>query len=159
MPNRNTSFLVGNTNCDNVLRFDAATGNYLGVFIPAGSGGLDNPDTLLYGPDVNGDRKSDLYIASGPPSGVPSILIFDGETGEFIKAFVKDNPNTELDETGGLIRPYGMAFGPDGNLYVSSFYTDQILRYNGETGEFVDVFAQMSSKLLPLNYQKLITQF
>jgi hypothetical protein len=35
-----------------------------------------------------------------------------------------------------------MAFGPDGNLYVSSFYTDQILRYNSKTGEFIDVFAQ-----------------
>ena len=31
--------------------------------------------------------------------------------------------------------------GPDGNFYVSSGYTQQVLRYNGETGEFMDVFA------------------
>jgi PEP-CTERM motif len=40
----------------------------------------------------------------------------------------------------------GLAFGPDGNLYVSSpgFTTtqpDMILRYNGTTGEFIDTFA------------------
>ena len=42
--------------------------------------------------------------------------------------------------------PGGLAFGPDGNLYVSSpgFTTtqpDMILRYNGMTGEFIDTFA------------------
>ncbi|NET70507.1 MAG: hypothetical protein F6K62_05810 [Sphaerospermopsis sp. SIO1G2] len=142
MENRNTHFLVGNTRGDNVLRFDAATGNYLGEFIPVGLGGLDDPDTLLFGPDANGDGKSDLYIANGPESGIPSVLRFDGETGAFIDVFVGDNPDTNVDETGGLIRPYGMAFGPDGNLYVASFLSDQILRYNGETGEFIDIFAQ-----------------
>lgn len=33
------------------------------------------------------------------------------------------------------------AWGPDGFLYVSSFLSDQILRYDARTGEFVDVFA------------------
>jgi DNA-binding beta-propeller fold protein YncE len=42
---------------------------------------------------------------------------------------------------GGLDRPWGMAFGPDGNLYVSSVGTDSVLRYRGTTGEFIDVFA------------------
>lgn len=42
---------------------------------------------------------------------------------------------------GGLARPYGTAFGPDGNLYVASFRSDQILRYDGRTGAFIDVFA------------------
>ncbi|WP_353932319.1 hypothetical protein WJM97_06965 [Okeanomitos corallinicola TIOX110] len=145
MLNRNTSFLVGNTRGDNVLRFDAATGNYLGEFITPGMGGLDDPDTLLFGPDGNGDGKSDLYIASGSGTGIPFVLRFDGQTGEFIDVFVGDDANTDEDETGGLIRPYGIAFGPDGNFYVSSFLSDQILRYNGETGEFIDVFAQGNS--------------
>jgi DNA-binding beta-propeller fold protein YncE len=34
-----------------------------------------------------------------------------------------------------------LVFGPDGNLYVSSTATNQVLRFNGTTGAFVDVFA------------------
>lgn len=45
-------------------------------------------------------------------------------------------------EGGGLNGPDGVHFGPDGNLYVSSFRGDQILRYNGKTGAFLDVFAE-----------------
>ncbi|WP_373536304.1 hypothetical protein [Microcoleus sp.] len=141
------TFLVGNTRGDNVLRFDGNTGNFLGEFIPAGSVGLSNPDTVLFGPDGNGDGKSDIYIASGDKpgnSGEPTasaVLRYDGVTGEYIDRFVADKPNTAADETGGLSRPYGLAFGPDGNFYVSSFLTDQILRYNGKTGQFIDVFA------------------
>ncbi|MEB3282313.1 MAG: hypothetical protein VKK42_25680 [Lyngbya sp.] len=53
-------------------------------------------------------------------------------TGEFIDIFASGN---------GLFRPYGAAFGPDGYLYVSSFLSDEILRFDGMTGAFVDVFA------------------
>lgn len=31
-------------------------------------------------------------------------------------------------------------FGPDDNLYVTSANTDEILRYNGTTGAFIDAF-------------------
>ncbi|MBE9092581.1 NHL repeat-containing protein [Tychonema sp. LEGE 07203] len=141
------TFLVGNTRGNNVLRFDGNSGNFLGEFIPAGSVGLSNPDTVLFGPDGNGDGKSDIYIASGDKPGnseeptASAVLRYDGVTGEYIDRFVADNPNTATDETGGLSRPYGLAFGPDGNLYVSSFLTDKILRYSGKTGQFIDVFA------------------
>ncbi|MBD2182914.1 NHL repeat-containing protein [Planktothrix sp. FACHB-1355] len=141
------TFLVGNTEGNNVLRFDPKTGTFLGEFIPANSGGLFSPDNLLYGPDGNGDGISDLYISSGNKpatareQGASAILRYDGVTGAFIDVFVGDHPNTPADETGGLFRPYGTAFGPDGNLYVSSFLSDRILRYNGKTGQFIDVFA------------------
>ncbi|MCL1466235.1 hypothetical protein LAY41_17740 [Argonema galeatum A003/A1] len=152
------TFLVGNTNGNNVVRFDPKTGAFLGEFIPANRGGLFSPDNLLYGPDGNGDGISDLYVSSGnkpatsTETGASAILRYDGVTGTFIDVFVGDRPNTpNIDESGGLFRPYGSAFGPDGNLYVSSFLSDQILRYNGKTGQFIDVFATGNQQAGGLN--------
>src|SRR6476661_2301476 len=151
------TFLVSNSRGNNVLRFDGNTGNFLGEFIPPGSGGLFNPDQIVFGPDGNGDDKSDIYVSSGDKpgnSGEPTasaVLRYDGITGAFIDKFVGDNPNTAADETGGLSRPYGLAFGPDGNFYVSSFLSDQILRYNGKTGQFIDVFASGNQQAGGLN--------
>src|SRR4028118_1635767 len=151
------TFLVGNSRGNNVLRFDGNTGNYLGEFIPAGSGGLSNPDQIVFGPDGNGDDKPDIYVSSGDKPGnsaeptASAVLRYDGTTGAFIDKFVGDNPNTAADETGGLSRPYGLAFGPDGNFYVSSFLSDQILRYNGKTGQFIDVFASGNQQAGGLN--------
>ncbi|MEG3989179.1 NHL repeat-containing protein [Microcoleus sp. S28C3] len=151
------TFLVGNSRGNNVLRFDGNTGNFLGEFISPGSGGLSNPDTIVFGPDGNGDDKSDIYVSSGEKpgnSGEPTasaVLRYDGITGAFIDKFVGDNPNTAVDETGGLFRPYGLAFGPDRNFYVSSFLSDQILRYNGKTGQFIDVFASGNQQAGGLN--------
>jgi sugar lactone lactonase YvrE len=140
--------LVANTRGNNVVAYDAVTGDFLAEVIPPQSGGLFAPDTMVLGPDGNGDGVQDLYISSGNlpafPSGVgaSSVLRYDGLSGEFIDRFVADDPSTaDVDETGGLYRPYGIAFGPDGLLYVSSFLSDQILRYDANTGAFVDVFA------------------
>jgi DNA-binding beta-propeller fold protein YncE len=45
----------------------------------------------------------------------------------------------------GTLLPHGLTFGPDGNLYLAGAEPDtraaQIRRYNGTTGEFIDVFA------------------
>jgi len=151
------TFLVGNTQGDNVYQFNAATGEFLGEFITPRSGGLSSPDTLLYGPDVNNDGFEDLYVASGTlfgnagTFGASAVLVYDGLTGAFVKPLVQDNPATVADETGGLIRPYGLAIGPDGLLYVSSFRSDKILRYNATTGAFVDVFASGNGTVNGLN--------
>lgn len=155
--NPQVTFLVSNSRGNNLLRFDGNTGNFLGEFIPSGSGGLSNPDQIVFGPDGNGDDKSDIYVASGDKPGnsaeptASAVLRYDGITGAFIDKFVGDNPNTAADETGGLSRPYGLAFGPDGNFYVTSFLSDQILRYNGKTGQFIDVFASGNQQAGGLN--------
>jgi DNA-binding beta-propeller fold protein YncE len=42
---------------------------------------------------------------------------------------------------GGLDGPQGITVGPDGNVYVSSANTDQVLKYNGATGAFLGAIA------------------
>jgi len=43
--------------------------------------------------------------------------------------------------SGGLSFPDGMAYGTDGNLYVSDASNARVLRYNGSTGAFMGTFA------------------
>jgi hypothetical protein len=40
-----------------------------------------------------------------------------------------------------VIAGTNLRFGPDGNLYVGSYATDQVLRFDGATGTPIDVFA------------------
>jgi PEP-CTERM motif len=61
------------------------------------------------------------------------VLLFDGTTGAFIGVFAEDD---EAEETEGI------AFGPDGNLYVASEATDEIFRFDGVTGAFIDIFVE-----------------
>jgi hypothetical protein len=42
--------------------------------------------------------------------------------------------------SGGLNGPRDLTFGPDGHLYVSSERTDNVLRYDGRSGSFIDQF-------------------
>lgn len=75
----------------------------------------------------------DLYVSS---EGTSSIKRYDGMTGAYINDFVTFG-------SGGLANPQGIAFGPDGNLYVSSISTvgnSSIKRYNGVTGAFMGDF-------------------
>ena len=46
---------------------------------------------------------------------------------------------------GGLDRSTAMVFGPDGNLYVGSLNTNEVLRYDGTTGSFLGAFVTAGS--------------
>jgi len=88
---------------DAVVRFNADTGAPLGVFVPSGSGGLNGPTGLTFGPDGN------LYVSSFALN--QSVLRYHGKTGQFLGVFVTQ-------QSGGLLGPMDLAFGPDGYLYV-----------------------------------------
>ncbi len=99
-------------------------GSFIDAFVSAGSGGLNIPKNLIFGPDGN------LYVISYAQD---KVKRYDGTTGAFIDTFVASG-------SGGLDNPQGLEFGPDDNLYVTSQNTHEVLRYDGTSGAFIDVF-------------------
>lgn len=124
-------YLSGGTT-GGVLRFNPTTATFMDVFVPMGSGGLNNAHGLTFGPDDN------LYVAGGDLDG--RVWKFDGATGAFLGLFVATLDN------GGMTRPDGLVFGPAGNLFVSSD-TGKVLRFAGSDGHFLDVFAELEYPL------------
>jgi DNA-binding beta-propeller fold protein YncE len=121
---------VASRDTDSVLRFNGTTGDPMGAFVAAGSADLKKPIQIVFGPDGN------LYVGS---SGNNKVLRYDGSTG----APLPGNPFVDGSKPsgGGLNAPSGMAFSPaDGDLYVASRLTSQILKYDGKTGAFIKVF-------------------
>lgn len=128
---------------DSVLRYDATTGAPAGlsglpgdaVFISTGSGGLDNPSRLVFGPDGM------AYVCSTATtlesSTANSVLRYDGATGA--PAGVSGLPGDAVfvsPGSGGLDGPVAMVFRPDGYLYVTSWRNDSVFRYQASTGAF-----------------------
>ncbi|MDX2229982.1 MAG: PEP-CTERM sorting domain-containing protein [Leptolyngbyaceae cyanobacterium bins.349] len=129
------ALLIGNTRGNSIVIFDEISNTIVRDFTTPNANGLRDPDAITIGPDGN------VYVSVGGSSGLnlfdplyptDSAILRYSLLGEFLGVAAAGN---------GLLRPYGNAFGPDGNLYVSSFRTNQILRFNGSTGAFIDIFA------------------
>jgi streptogramin lyase len=97
-----------------------------GSEVDPGEDGLNQPFGLIHDPEGN------LLVAS---YGTDSVRSYDGETGVFLRTFASG---------GGLEQPRNIVYGPDGNLYVTSA-NDSVIRYEGKSGEFVDVFVRPKS--------------
>ncbi|MFG0317965.1 MAG: hypothetical protein ACF8XB_11875 [Planctomycetota bacterium JB042] len=126
LPLAPSDLFVSSYNSDRVLRFDASSGASL-----PGPLAAPGAQSVRYGPDGH------LYVCAEK---IDQVLRYDGVTGAALGPFVFDDSNTPADETGGLDGPTAAVFGADGDLYVASFETDQVLRYDGTTGAFVGVF-------------------
>ncbi len=118
-----TDLLVSSRTTNQVLRYDGTTGEFLGIFVDAGSGGLTRPTGMNVGPDGN------LYVPTGDlPDGTPGsgngIRVYSGATGAFIRLF----------HPGYSVGMAGNGFGPDGNLYASLSNWNLVVRLNGTTG-------------------------
>lgn len=120
-----TMFIAsGYTN--SILRYDLKTKEYMGAFAAPGSGGMNTPVGLEFGPDGN------LYTSS---SNTNEVLRFDGKTGEFIDKFVPAG-------SGGMSSPRAIRFGgPNTDLYVISSNTNEVLQFDRTTGEFIRAVA------------------
>jgi hypothetical protein len=124
---------VPSFNTDDVLRFRESTGAFVDEFVPHRSGGLNQPEGLILGPDHN------LYVSSGLFSGQPAVLRYNGSTGAFMGSFAAGGP---------LNGPRAILFGPDGNLYVGDGVDPTIGwvdRFDGKTGAFMDQFVAPGS--------------
>jgi glucose/arabinose dehydrogenase len=115
--------LVASRLTNNVLRYDGVTGAFLGEFVTAGSGGLETPDDVIFGPDGN------LYVGVGLlPNGTSGtnnhVIRYDGTTGAFVDNFTATQPS-------GIGQ---ITFGPDGNLYGTVTTTNVVFRANGRPG-------------------------
>jgi len=129
---RNGYMLVASTYTNQVLQYNATTGAYIGVFVSAGSGGINSPYGMTFGPDGN------LYV-SGYNSN--NVVEYNGTTGALIGTFVTGG-------SGGLNLPEGIAFDPSGQyLYVASAGgPDQVLKYSAQTGAYVGAVSSGTSR-------------
>lgn len=123
-----------------ILRYDGSTGAFLGVF--AAGSGLIQPIDLVFGPDGH------LYVIHQDGDGFGGVVRYDGLTGAALPA--PGQPGAVFSPISNLIScPRGLAFGPDGDLYVSSRNYDVVARFDGATGAFVQYFAGGGGMSLP----------
>jgi DNA-binding beta-propeller fold protein YncE len=111
----------------NVLRFDGATGAFLGTFISSadlGSVGIGDPSDMEIGPDGN------LYITNHFNTAA-NIWRFDGSTGAYLGTFAF-NPPTH--------HSHGLAMGPGGDWFAGHVDAGIVERYDGVSGVFEGVF-------------------
>src|SRR5215475_5985887 len=122
-----------------VQRFDAATGVNTGNFVPS----LTNPSPRDVKVNPANNRLYVLYY------GAATVETFDLTT---MASFGLLMPAGNPIGSGGLYTPTAMAFGPDGNLYISdgTFGNLGVRRYNPTTGAFIDLFAPMSDQYGPV---------
>ncbi len=138
--NLTSDLFVAGENTSDVLRFNSSTGALIDAFVPAGSGGLSMGNDMVIGPDGNLYVTSQTAVHNSQEKG--AVLRYNGITGSFIDAFVPLG-------SGGLRGPTELIFGPDGNLYVSDYWDQNVKRYNGSTGAFLGIFTSGGSPLAP----------
>jgi DNA-binding beta-propeller fold protein YncE len=121
-----------------IVRFDALSGEFVDIYVRHGEGGLDAPWKIAFG------TSGDLFVVNWTPEG-NNILRYRPRP-RSIRRLPSGAPRAA--GTLFIVRsgwsPLYLAFGPDGNLYVSnsdnSGSAGSILRFDGKTGAFLDTF-------------------
>ena len=91
--------------------------------------GYNRPLGLTFGP------RGDLFVGSRTLSWVLQFDVsqLDEGGGRLGRVFARGD---------GLRSPNGLAFGPDGDLYVCGEFDDCVSRYDGSTGELIEILAK-----------------
>jgi len=113
--------LVASIGGNNVIEYDSSSGGVVRTLPNACTNSFTQPF------DVEIDAAGDILVTCPTTDGVRR---FD-EIGVSVPFVVAGS--------GGLSSPRGLAFGPNGNLFVSSL-SGEVLEYNGSNGSFVGVF-------------------
>lgn len=124
---QNPDIFVTSRNTNSVKRYNGNDGTYLGDFVDANSGGLIQPQEVLF------HSSGDLLV-----TGIFNAAIkrYDGQTGDYLGDFTSGY---------NLNMPTKTMVGPDGYLYVSQWSDTQnkVIRFNFETGVFIDEFTSI----------------
>jgi WD40 repeat protein len=105
---------------DRIAEFNGTTGNYLGTF--ASGGGLVRPQHFVF-------SGGNLYVSAGS---TPDIIEYNGTTGAYEQTFVSDSH--------GLTWASGLAFGPDGDVYLAGNTSNTIDRFTA-SGNFISTIS------------------
>ncbi len=112
-----------------IVRYDGSTGAFAGIYIANGRGGLRAPWKIAF------DAMGNLLVANFGV-GDSAILRFPPRSGALFA-------NATFIRRDGW-EPLYLAIGPDRNIYVSSSdesgSAGSVLRFDGRTGAFIDVF-------------------
>ena len=154
---------VTSSGTNQVLRYSGSDGRFLGAFVAAGAGGLSQPVGLAVSPDgtlyvssyadgsirrYHGETGQfiDTFASFGTATFVDLVFASNGNmlasstTDNVVREFDISNGDFVRDVvtagTGGLVSAAGIQIGPDGNLYVTDFGNDKVLRYTQE-GQFI----------------------
>jgi sugar lactone lactonase YvrE len=129
---------VASSNSNDIMEYNGTSGAFITEFVGAFQGGLFNSNDLTFGPD------GFLYVNNGL---LNKVLRFDPTTGANAPSPGLTDANFIDPTDPNLVDANGMAFGPDGNLYVSNgdYQTSnpnkpRIVEYDGSTGAFIGVF-------------------
>jgi len=114
-------YVLGFADVDNtipvVLQYDGATGDLVGTFATRASGQYNG---MTWGPNGN------LFTSHQSTFGSWRIQEYDGLTGAFLG-------NRVIYNAGDFSAGKGLAFGPDGDLFVGDWAKGTINRYDGAT--------------------------
>jgi hypothetical protein len=136
----NNNVFVFSPGSDQIFMLDKDTGalkrTLSGPFITTSHGGAIGPDGMLY--TVNAPSLDAIVGTSRPDT----IERFDASTGDHVDTLTDSNANP------AVRGPFGIVWGPDGDLYISSvlaygfnpgdfpFRPDHVSRFDGTTGAF-----------------------
>jgi DNA-binding beta-propeller fold protein YncE len=92
-------------------------------------------------------NEVEVFVAEGDPLCDAGLLVSSFENDRVVQYGFISELNSVLvpSGSGSLNGTSKLICGPDGNLYVSSQLNDRILRYDGATGGFIDVFVTQGS--------------